>query len=277
MPTQKKIDTVADLKDRIQRATLLASAEYRGLRVKEMVEMRRRLRESGIEVRVIKNTLLKLAAEEAGEADLLQIVAGPTALALTFGDAIEAAKGLAGYAQGAPSGFSLRGGYMDGTVLSPQDLRALVRIPPRPVLLAQIMGQMQSPLAGFVSLIDAPLRELSGLVQALLSELPGLIEARAAQLEATGVGVEEPEAPESGEEEQEAPDQTEPERVEEQPTEEQEASDQTDVEQVEEPPTEEQEAPDQTEVEPVEERSTEEQEAEPQTEEPRPEKEESNG
>jgi large subunit ribosomal protein L10 len=201
MPTQKKIDTVADLKDRIERSTLLASAEYRGLRVKEMVEMRRRLREAGIEVRVIKNTLLKLAAEEAGHADLLQIVEGPTALALTFGDAIEAAKGLAGYAQGAPSAFSLRGGYMDGTVLSAQDLRALVRIPPRPVLLAQFVGQMQSPLVGFVTLIDAPLRELSGLVQALLSELPGLIEARAAQLEATGGGVVQPEAEESAAEE----------------------------------------------------------------------------
>jgi large subunit ribosomal protein L10 len=259
MPTQKKIDTVADLKDRIQRATLLASAEYRGLRVKEMVEMRRRLRESGIEVRVIKNTLLRLAAEEAGEADLLQIVAGPTALALTFGDAIEAAKGLAGYAQGAPSAFSIRGGYMDGTVLSAKDLRDLVRIPPRPVLLAQFMGQIQSPLAGFVSLIDSPLRELSGLVQALLSELPGLIEARAAQLEATGGGVEPQAAEEPASEEATAA-----EPVEEQPA-------------VEEPAAEQQEAPDQTDVEQAEERSTEEQEAEPETEEPGPEKEESNG
>ncbi len=184
MPTQKKIDTVADLKDRIERATLVASAEYRGLRVKEMDEMRRRLREGGIEIKVVKNTLLRLAATESGRHDLMDIIEGPTALAMSYGDIIDAAKALSAYAQGAPQGFALRGGFMEGRVLSAQDLRDLVRIPPRPVLLAQFMGQLQSPLAGFVGLMDAPLRELSGLVHSLLSELPGLIEARASQLEA---------------------------------------------------------------------------------------------
>jgi len=192
MPTQKKIDTVAELKGRIERATLLASAEYRGLRVKEMVEMRRRLGEAGIEVKVVKNSLLRLAAEETGKDDLLQIIEGPTALAVSYGDVIEAAKALSGYAQGAPQGFAIRGGFMDGAVLSAQDIRDLVRIPPKPVLLAQFMGQMQSPLAGFVGLMEAPLRELMGLMQSLLSELPGLVEARAAQMEAAGIGTEEP-------------------------------------------------------------------------------------
>ncbi|TMB67840.1 MAG: 50S ribosomal protein L10 [Chloroflexi bacterium] len=192
MPTQKKIETVADLKERIERATLLASADYRGLRVKEMVEMRRRLREAGLEVRVVKNTLLRLATNESGQPELLEIVEGPTALAMGYGDVIEAAKALAGYAQGAPAGFGLRGGFMDGRVLSAQDLRDLVRVPPKPVLLAQFMGQIQSPLAGFVGLMEGPLRELTLLVQSLLSELPGLVEARARQMEAAGIGVEEP-------------------------------------------------------------------------------------
>lgn len=183
MPTQKKIDTVADLKDRIQRATLVVSTEYRGLTVKEMQEMRRRFRDGGIEVRVIKNTLLRLAAEQSGQAEMNRIVEGPTALALAYGDIIDAAKAVTGYAQTAPQAFSLRGGFMDGHVLSAADLRDLVRIPPKPVLLSQLLGQLQSPLAGFVGLLDAPLRELTGLLQALLSELPGLIEARAKQME----------------------------------------------------------------------------------------------
>jgi len=198
LPTQKKIEMVADLKERIERATLLASADYRGMRVKEMVEMRRRLREAGLEVRVVKNTLLRLAANESGQPDLLEIIEGPTALAMSFGDVIEAAKALSGYAQGAPAGFGLRGGFMDGRVLTAQDLRDLVRVPPKPVLLAQFMGQLQSPLAGFVGLLDAPLQELLRLTQALLSELPGLVEARARQMEAARIGVEGPGVEEQG-------------------------------------------------------------------------------
>jgi len=186
MPTQKKIDTVADLKRRLERATLVASTAYRGLRVKELQELRRRLGDGGFEVKVVKNTLVKLAANEAGQQDLMQIIDGPTALAFSYGDMIEAAKALTGYAQTAPQGFAIQGGFMDGHVLSAQDLRDLVRIPPKPVLLSQLMGQLQSPLAGFIALLDAPLQELTLLFQTLLSELPGLVEARAKQMEAAG-------------------------------------------------------------------------------------------
>jgi len=184
MPTQRKIDAVADLKERLEKATIIVSTEYRGLRVKEMEDLRRKLREGGLEVRVVKNTLLKRAADEAGEPDVIRIVEGPTALAIGYGDVIEASKAVAAYAQGAPATFAVRGGYMDGAVLTANDIRDLVRIPPRPVLIAQFMGQMQSPLAGFIGLLDAPLQELSGLMNSLLSELPGLVEARAKQLEA---------------------------------------------------------------------------------------------
>jgi large subunit ribosomal protein L10 len=184
MPTQKKIDEVAELKERIERATLIAGTEYRGLRVKEMQDLRRALRQGGIELRVVKNTLLKRAAEDAGQPDLMNIVEGPVALAFSYGDVIEASKALTGSLTGAPQGYAVRGGYMDGSVLTLNDLRDLVKIPSRPVLIATILGQLQSPLAGFVGLMDAPLYELSGLVNALLSQFPGLIEARARQLEA---------------------------------------------------------------------------------------------
>jgi large subunit ribosomal protein L10 len=182
MPTEKKVEAVADLKDRIERATLIASAEYRGLRVRELQDLRRKLQDGGLDVKVVKNTLLKLAAEEAGQPDLVKIVEGPTALA--YGDVIEASKALTGALQGAPQGFGIRGGYMDGAVLTLNDLRDLVRIPPRPVLIATLLGQLQSPLAGFIALLESPIREFHGLTNALLSELPGLIESRARQLEA---------------------------------------------------------------------------------------------
>jgi large subunit ribosomal protein L10 len=183
MPTQKKMDSVAELKERIEKATLIAGTEYRGMRVKDMQGLRRALRQGGLEVKVVKNTLLKLAADEAGQPDLMRIVEGPTALAFGYGDVIEASKALTGFLTGAPAGFAIRGGYMDGAVLTLGDLREMVKIPPRPVLVATLLGQLQSPLAGFVALMDAPLYELSGLMRSLLSEFPGLIEARARQLE----------------------------------------------------------------------------------------------
>jgi large subunit ribosomal protein L10 len=136
-------------------------------------------------VKVVKNSLLRLAAGQTGAPELMQIVEGPTALVIAYDDPIEAAKAITEYAQSAPSTFSLRGAFLDGRVVSAADLRDLVRLPPRPVMLALLAGQIQAPLATFSGLLQSPLRELTSLLQSVLSELPGLIEARARQLEAT--------------------------------------------------------------------------------------------
>ena len=185
MPTQEKIDKVAELKEILERANLVISTAYRGLSVKETIELRRRLREGNVEVRVVKNSLLKLAAEGSGNDGLMEVVEGPTALAITYDDIIEAAKAVTEYAKSAPSAFGVRGAYMEGSVLTQADVESLTRIPPKDVLVAQIAGNLQSPLAGLVALLDAPLQELTSLLQSLLSELPGLIDARVRQLEAS--------------------------------------------------------------------------------------------
>lgn len=183
MPTQKKIQIVADLRKRLERATIAVSTEYRGLRVQEMEQIRRRLRAAGVELRVVKNTLLRLAAQEAGRPKLVQIVEGPTALALGYDDVVEAAKAIVEAAQSAPPAFALRSAFLDGQIVSQEELRELVKLPPRPVMIAQVLGHLQSPLAGLVGLLEGPLQELSLLLQSALSELPGLLEARARQLE----------------------------------------------------------------------------------------------
>jgi large subunit ribosomal protein L10 len=185
MPTQKKIDTVEELKQRISRATITIGTDYRGLRVPEMEQMRRRLRQANVEIRVVKNNLLRLAADQTGMPELMQIVEGPTALVLGYEDPIEAAKAITEYARSAPPTFAIRGAFMEGQVVSPDDLRDIVHLPPKPVMLAQLAGQLQSPLAALVGLLDSPLRELTSLLQSALSELPSLIEARARQMETT--------------------------------------------------------------------------------------------
>lgn len=183
MPTQEKIAKVAELKAILERASMVISAEYRGLSVKEMVDLRRKMREGNLEVRVVKNSLLKLAAENSDNAALMEVVEGPTALAIAYDDIIEAAKAVSDYAKSAPSAFGVRGAYMDGTVLTRADVESLTKIPPKDVLVAQIAGQLQSPLAGLVALLESPLQELIALLNSLLSELPGLISARVQQLE----------------------------------------------------------------------------------------------
>ncbi|MCH8345331.1 MAG: 50S ribosomal protein L10 [Chloroflexi bacterium] len=183
MPTQQKMDLVKELKQIIERASITVGADYRGLRVQEMDQMRRNLRASSVQVRVIKNSLLRLAADQAGIPDLMQIIEGPTALVLSYDDPAEAAKAIMEYARSAPPTFAIRGAFMDGHVVSTDDLKALVLLPPRPVMLAQLAGQLQSPLSTFAGLLKSPIQELTSLLQSALSELPSLIEARAKQLE----------------------------------------------------------------------------------------------
>src|SRR4030066_2445606 len=99
MPTQRKIDQVEDLKRRMERATITVSANYRGLRVQEMDQMRKRMRAASMEVRVVKNSLLRLAAGQTGAPELMEIVEGPTALVIAYDDPIGAPKATPEYAQ----------------------------------------------------------------------------------------------------------------------------------------------------------------------------------
>jgi len=172
LPTQHKIDQVADIKDRIERSTIVIATDYRGLTVPEMQALRRKLREGGLELRVIKNSLLKLAAEAAGAPEVYELADGPTALAISYDDIVDAAKAIVDYAR-----------QVEGTLLTADALKDLTKIPPRPVLIAQFMGTIESPLVNFVALTGSQTQEFSQLLQALLQKLPGLLEARARQLE----------------------------------------------------------------------------------------------
>lgn len=184
MPSQDKIDAVAEIKNILERASMVVSTNYRGLNVKEVTELRRKMREGNVHMRVIKNSLLEIAAKETDSSALMEVVEGPTALAISYDeDIVEAAKAISEYAKSAPSAFVIRGGLLEGSVVTKDQLEELTKIPPKPVLIAQIAGGLQSPLAGLVALFDSPLQELTQLLTSLTSELPGLIQARIQQLE----------------------------------------------------------------------------------------------
>ena len=183
MPTAKKAQMIDELQDRITRSTIAVGTGYRGLTVLEMDQLRRRMRAAGIELRVVKNTLTRLAAERAGKPTLSQLVDGPTALAFGYGDILAVARAFSEYAPTAPPAFSIRAVYLDGQVLPGRELGELARLPTKEVLLAQVIGQLQSPVAVLAGLLEAPVTELARLLDAMANQLPGLLEARARQLE----------------------------------------------------------------------------------------------
>jgi len=173
MPTAKKAETIAEVRDLIDRATIAISTDYRGLKVSDLTALRRRLREVGVEYHVIKNTLGRRAANEAGKTAYLEVLNGPTALAFGFGDQVEAARTLTEYLRTSRLALPVRGAVLDERVLDTAGVQSLATLPSKEVLVAQVLGGIQGPLVGlvsvlsgvsaaFVRVLDARAKQLSG-------------------------------------------------------------------------------------------------------------------
>ena len=172
MPTQQKIDRVEDLKDRIERSTITMAANYSGISVNQMTELRRAMKAGGIEFTVVKNTLTYLAADEAQRPQVKEIVQGPTALAFGFDDPTDAAKALTSYARANATALSLRGAVLgDGSPMGPEGVTRLAALPPRPQMLATLLGQMQAPIARLVGALNSPIQGLDNVLQARVRQL----------------------------------------------------------------------------------------------------------
>jgi large subunit ribosomal protein L10 len=173
MPTAKKIETVQELTDRIERGTGFLGSEYRGLRVAEITSLRRTLREQGIEMHVVKNTLLRRAADAAGKPAVADLAEGPTALLISYADAISMVKTVVEYQRTARNTFAARSAYIDGTLIPSNRLADIATLPPKEVMIAEFVGALQSPIATFASLISATIQEFSGLLSARTEQLEG--------------------------------------------------------------------------------------------------------
>lgn len=171
MPTERKQRLLSELEDVIARSTVAISANYRGMTVAEMTGLRRRMRESGVELHVVKNSLLRMAAERGGKSALAQIVEGPTALVFGFAEPNEPASALTEYVRTSRTALTLNGAYFDGQVLPAAGVAELASLPSRPQLLAQFMGGIQSPVAMLAGLLTGTLREFAGLIEARSGQL----------------------------------------------------------------------------------------------------------
>jgi large subunit ribosomal protein L10 len=197
MQRSSKERVVAQLVEQLRATETLIVADYRGLSVTEINELRGQLLEHGARFTVVKNTLTRRAAEEAGAEALLAMLEGPTAIAFlrSDGDPVAVAKALSAAAR-TTRVLQIRGGILDGREIGEDDVKNLATLPPADVLRAQLVGAVSGPLTTVVGLFTAPLRDLVNV-----------IDARIKQLEEQGGGEEtSPEAPASAEEEQtEAP------------------------------------------------------------------------
>jgi large subunit ribosomal protein L10 len=173
MPTAKKEATVAELKDLVARANIVIGADYRGLTVKEMTALRRVLRESGTEARVVKNKLFKIAAEQAGVSEASAIVDGPTLVIFGYGDIVAPAKAVSDYARTARNAFAPRRAFLDGGILDSAAIADLASLPSREQLIARLAGALISPLQNLANLLSASLRDTAGLLEARAAQMEG--------------------------------------------------------------------------------------------------------
>src|SRR5437016_13711484 len=172
MLRQDKERIVSELAERLKSSQNLLVADYRGLTMPEIDELRSKLLETGARFSVVKNTLTRLAAEQAGGKELLDLIDGPTAIAFidADGDPAAAAKILNDTAR-AHDVLVIRGGLLEGDTVSDVEIKRLATLPPADVVRAQFAGAVAAPLTTIVGLFTAPLRDLVNVLDARITQL----------------------------------------------------------------------------------------------------------
>jgi len=174
MKKDQKEHVVEELTQRLKAAETLLVADYRGLTMPQIDELRTRLLASGARFTVVKNTLTRRAAEAAGADGLLALLDGPSAIAFleADGDMVAAAKALADSARETRV-LEIRGGIMQGRAVTAAEVETLAKLPPEEVLRGQVLGAIVAPLTALAGLLNAPLQNLVGLIDARIEQLGG--------------------------------------------------------------------------------------------------------
>ncbi len=190
MPSEQKIERVAELKERIAGSAALLLTDYRGLSVSEITELRRSLREGGAGFAVIKNTLMRRALEGTDAAGLEALFEGPSAVAFVKEDPVAAAKSVTAAAKRFPT-LVLKGGFVEGRVLSADQAKALADLESRDVMLSRVAGMIKSEIARAAGTFQAAQSRFMSLLEAFKEKLPA---EAAEEPAATAEAAEEPAA-----------------------------------------------------------------------------------
>jgi large subunit ribosomal protein L10 len=166
--TAEKKELVAELKAKLTDAKGAVLTSYRGLTVAQDTQLRRKLREAGIEYRVIKNTMTRIAAQEAGIEGLAVYLEGPTAIAISVTDPVAPAKVISEFIKATKTqALEVKAGLVEGQVIDAVSVKALADLPPREVLIAKALGSMQAPITGFVNVLQGTIRNFVYALEAV--------------------------------------------------------------------------------------------------------------
>jgi large subunit ribosomal protein L10 len=172
MNRAEKIESTTALESDLQRASVAVLAEYRGLTVTEMNRFRRAVRDANGRCRVAKNTLAKRSLGKTNFTAMEPLLRGPLALIIGFGDPVAIAKVAVKFADELPK-LEVKAGVIDGALLEPAAVKALATLPPREVILAQLLGLLQAPASRLLRTLNEPAAQLARLVDALGKRAPG--------------------------------------------------------------------------------------------------------
>src|SRR3954451_5306414 len=153
MNREQKAAAIAEIAQSIEESGAIFAVDYRGISVPQAAELRAKLRDADTRFTIVKNTLTERAADQANAEDLKSLLEGPTALAFVRGDAAAAAKAIADYAR-ATDLLPFKGGMMDGAPLSPDEIKAISRLPSREVLYGQLVGVIAHPISGLARMLN---------------------------------------------------------------------------------------------------------------------------
>ena len=166
--TPEKEALVSEIQAKLSGSKGVVLTSYRGLNVAMDTKLRRKFREAGVEYRVIKNTMTRIAANQAGIQGLAQFLEGPTAIAMSATDPVAPAKVLADFIkENKLQALEVKAGLVEGKVIDAQGVKALASLPPREVLIAKLLGTMQAPISGLVNVLHGNLRNLAYVLEAV--------------------------------------------------------------------------------------------------------------
>ena len=169
----KKTEVINRLVEDLSRSTIIIATDYRGLSAKEMSQLRRLLSDLGIEYRVVKNSLVHLAAEKAGKKAIDAFLKGPLAIAFGYSGEVKPAQALAKYLRTSGSPLQIKGGLLGNRLLSREEILIIATLPSGEVLISQLVAQLKAPIQNFSYVLQAPWQRFLNILQARIRQIEG--------------------------------------------------------------------------------------------------------